>query len=342
MNGRMLLYAIAGIDEAYLRESEQFSEVAAGIKADRKRKRQAMTAVGLAAAVCIAVFGMIRLLPRTARLPEPSDPADWRMPEREDPPAAERVSTTAGHGSEKGAVSTTAEGPTADPVTGTTFSAADTEPHTRSVSANDRDGPETAAPPPAVTKAPEQPSFQPEDSLAEEPLTERPTERPTESPTETPKEPPANSDGPGGTPGAVHTTLNVGYEEAKERFSHPIVPCSADGFTGYQVGVVSRNGDTDDDGAFCLSVSYTFDDGYIGLSDQDRLTGSSASTLGETYEYRGRTFYVQTPDDYGSYGTDYVQVGYYPTWDSGIAYQAVFDTDADIYEIMDLLISVEI
>ena len=161
-------------------------------------------------------------------------------------------------------------------------------------------------------------------------------------PAEPSAEPSEDNGDPGGKPGAVYTKLDVSYSEARAKFAHPIVPFSGDGFTGYQVGVVSRNGDVSADGAFCLDVSYTFADGIINLQDQDRLNASSASAQGTEYEYRGRTFYVQTPDDYGSYGTDYIQIGYFPSWDSGIAYQAVFDADADVYEIMDRMISVEI
>ena len=48
---------------------------------------------------------------------------------------------------------------------------------------------------------------------------------------------------------------------------------------------------------------------------------------------------MQTPDDYGFYGSDQILVGYYPSWDSGVAYQAVFGADADPEEIMDLILS---
>ena len=71
------------------------------------------------------------------------------------------------------------------------------------------------------------------------------------------------------------------------------------------------------------------------------MGGSTASASGTAVDYRGKTFYVQTPDNYGFYGTDQILVGYYPSWDSGVAYQAVFGADADPEEIMDLILSVE-
>ena len=135
------------------------------------------------------------------------------------------------------------------------------------------------------------------------------------------------------------TISDVGYAEAKERFGHPIVPCAYDSFSGYRVGIVSRYGNVNEEGAFCYSLQYIFTNGTVSLADQDRMTGSSASTLGEEYQYRNRTFYVSMP---GGYISDSIYIGYYPSWDRGIAYVAVFAPDADIYEIMDLIISLEI
>ena len=182
---------------------------------------------------------------------------------------------------------------------------------------------------------------EPSDSLTTPQKTTAPTQRPTERPTEKQTEPPTEPS-PGGTPGAVYTKRDVSYSEAREIFGHPIVSYSGGGFLGYQVGVVSRGGDVNSDGAFCLDVNYVFADGTVNLTDQDRLTGgSTASATGTRYDYRGRTFYVQTPEDYGFYGSDQILVGYYPSWDSGVAYQAVFNADADPEVIMDLILSVE-
>ena len=47
MNSRMLLLAVAGIDESYVRESERSDEVAAEFRANRIRKRRAFAAAHL-------------------------------------------------------------------------------------------------------------------------------------------------------------------------------------------------------------------------------------------------------------------------------------------------------
>lgn len=143
---------------------------------------------------------------------------------------------------------------------------------------------------------------------------------------------------------AVLTMIDVDFDEAKEKFAHPIVRCEKEGFAGYKVGIVSQNGDVGSKEAFCFSVRYEFANGSITLSDYDRMTGvHSYSDSEKKYEYRERTFYDQTPN-YGPAVTDYadsVHIGYYPTGEKGIAYYAVFDADTDVYEIMDLIISLE-
>ena len=144
-------------------------------------------------------------------------------------------------------------------------------------------------------------------------------------------EPPA---GPG-TPGAVFKSMTVSYDEARETFAHPVLPCEHGDFLQYKVGIVSPDGNIYSDRAFCLSLEYVFTNGSVYLEDQDRLSGSSASDFGEKYIYAGRTFYVW--EEWGSR-----KIGYYPDWDTGIAYMAVFDLGTDLYEMMDLMISVEI
>ena len=139
---------------------------------------------------------------------------------------------------------------------------------------------------------------------------------------------------PGGLPGAVFTQLNVSFDEAKEKFAHPIILCTEDDFTGYNAGIVSQNGDTGSDKAFCLSVTYRFTDGSITLTDRSRLNGINCPS-GDTIEYRGRTFYVE--DIWGE-----THIGYYPALEKGIAYQALFSPEHDIYDIMDMMIAVEI
>ena len=138
-----------------------------------------------------------------------------------------------------------------------------------------------------------------------------------------------------GTPGAVFTSLAVSYDEARETFAHPILQCEHDDFLQYKIGIVSPGGDIHSGSAFCLSLEYVFTNGSVYLEDQDRLSGSSASDYGDEYTYSGRTFYVW--EEWGSR-----KIGYYPDWDTGIAYMAVFDLGTDIYEIMNRIISVEI
>ena len=329
MNSRVLLCAIAGIDDAYLRESEQFSAIADGIAADRKRMRQRLTMIGVAAAVCLAVFGAVRLAPSVFRLFPPSEIPGGQTPEV---PASSEYTVSAVIRGE------TTEKETAGSAVSPTVPAADKTESRTAPAGSDQTAP-TSRPDRPAPGAEQPPAETPSTTKAAEPTTANLTTPHTEPASEQPTAPQPGGE-PGRSPGAVFTGRSVSYAEARELFAHPIVPCYDDDFEGYEVGVVSRNGDIHESGAFCLSVGYAFADGTIRLQDQDRLTGSSsASTLGEAYDYRGRTFYVQSPGDYGE---SCYRVGYYPTWDSGIAYEAVFDGDADVYAIMDRIISVEI
>ena len=259
MNSRDLLRAIAEAEETYVRESEQFSAIAASIKADRKRTRQRSAALLIAAVLCVAVFGGVKLAPRSFRLSAPS---------------------------------------------GTTESA-----------------------PPADTSA---------QSTWEDPTSASATDAAPALPSaENTTEPPGNPGDPG-SPGAVFTSMEVSYAEAKEAFAHPIAACETDQFTGYQIGLICPNGDSSASDTVCLSVTYLFTNGSVCLTDQDRLSGS-VTPEGEPYPYRGNLFYVQAPDTYD----DHLRIGCFPTQESGIAYQAVFDRAADPNEIMDLLLSLK-
>ena len=328
MNGRDLLYAIAGADPAYIRESERFAEIGADFKADRRGTRRRLAAAVIAAAVCAAVFGIVRLAPRGFRLPAPPEISTVETPGGTEPSDTERAALTS-------VSETAAPEETSVPAQTSTAEEAPTSAAERSTQPQPTEKP-TGREPDTEAPATEPPT-------SEQPATEQPTQPPpaTDPPTEPPTEPPTDAPsaaGEPGTPGAVFTSVSVSYAEAKETFAHPIVPCASSGFTGYRVGIVSKNGDIHADGAFCLSVTYAFTNGTVGLDDQDRWHSSSYSTWGDAYEYRGRTFYVQTPD----VSRDYVYIGYWPTLDRGIGYQAQFDADADVYEIMDLIISLEI
>ena len=174
---------------------------------------------------------------------------------------------------------------------------------------------------------------------------EMPAEAPAEpvlsdpEPAQEPQGDPGTPGKPGsqGGPGGVYTKLDVGYEDAKEAFGHPIVAAAGDGFLGYQIAIVSQNGDIRSEGARCMNVIYLFENGFIAVRDQSRMPGSSYGSGSGQYEYRGKIFINEavTSDDMQ------VQIGYYPDGEEGIAYQAVFDSSADPYEVMDAILSLE-
>ena len=314
MNGRDLLYAIAGTDKTYLAESERFDAIGTMIKNDRNKQRLRLMQLGGVLAAFIAVVAVVKKTPAS---PEPRDTEKAERPA----PIADDTETDVPFASLP---------PAAQPT------------ETAAWEQDDRAGSETAYPFENGTKAAEQNTQAPPPTEAptEAPTRTQPAEPPTEKPDETPTGQPSDPGGPG-TPNAVLTQVSVDFAAAREAFGHPIVPCESEGFIGYTAGIVSSNGDTGADGAFCFSVTYAFTDGRIVLQDQDRLMGSTASDYGERYEYRGRTFYVWTYNGNGVY-EDRVHVGYYPTWENGIAYVAAFGADADVYAIMDRIISVEI
>ena len=138
-------------------------------------------------------------------------------------------------------------------------------------------------------------------------------------------------------PGAVHTTLNVNYDEAKEKFGYPIEKCTRSDFLGYKVGIVSQNGNIDSKEAFCWDITYEFTNGQIYIQDQERSVRKIANPGIEQYEYKGRIFVTEN-----SYDDEHIIIGYYPTDMGGLAYRAEFDCSVDIFEIMDMIIAVEL
>lgn len=146
-----------------------------------------------------------------------------------------------------------------------------------------------------------------------------------------------SSNSKSGNPGGVHTTLNVNYDEAKERFGYPIEECSRSDFLRYKVGIVSQNGNIDSKEAFCWDLTYEFTNGYIYIQDQDRSAGKLANPGIEQYEYKDRIFVTED-----SYDDEYIRIGYYPTDMGGLAYCATFNKSVDMYEVMDLIIEVEL
>ena len=136
-------------------------------------------------------------------------------------------------------------------------------------------------------------------------------------------------------PQNIYKDVRVDYNTAKTYFGYPIVPCNRNDFTGYSVLLVSPNGNNDKKETECLSVTYLFTNGSVVVQDQGK-TGKITPT-GKQYEYQGKTFYVHTPEFNG----DNIRIGDYPNGDSGIAYQAHFNSGTDVNEIMDLMLSLE-
>ncbi|MBQ7100995.1 MAG: hypothetical protein IJN81_05135 [Clostridia bacterium] len=134
----------------------------------------------------------------------------------------------------------------------------------------------------------------------------------------------------------IYKDVVVGYDTAKAYFGHPIVPCDKSDFTGYNVLLVIPKENNNESETDCLAVMYLFTSGSVDLRDQNK-TGKVTPT-GKQYEYYGKTFYVHTPEFNG----DNIRIGYYPTGENGIAYQAHFNSRADINEIMDLILSLEL
>ena len=148
--------------------------------------------------------------------------------------------------------------------------------------------------------------------------------------------------GSSGNPGAVFTRRTVSFAEAQELFGHPLIPCERDDFLRYQAGIVSRNGNAQGSGAFCLSVTYEFADGAVTLTDWDRMNGSDGSPDAEQISYCGKLFCVERPDAYDdSLRIAYYAAGFDPFALRGIEYQAVFGGSADLYAVMDLVLSLE-
>ena len=153
---------------------------------------------------------------------------------------------------------------------------------------------------------------------------------------------PGQDNNPGGkagyTAGAVYTKVPLSYEDARERFGHPMAICEDAGFLGYRAGIISRSGDTGSEESICLDVEYGFVRGRITVRDESR-TSSKFSTFNPVeYEYLGRIF---LEDGDSAHGESRMLV-YYPQGEDGdIVYIAEFDMSYDIYEIMHLIISLE-
>ena len=323
MTGRDLLCAISQADETYLCESERFSDVSAEIKKERQRTQLRIASAGVAAAVCAAVFGAVKLAPHPPGSVTQTDNVNLHTTAQ---------NTSAATTVPGGAPATDGTTKKDDPPTQTHTQKAETtaaeptaEHPTENVSADHTEPKETSVQPPATTAPAETKTA--ETGAA-------PVEGSTyaESAPEPSSVSPTAADG-SGNGDAVYQDMAVDYDTARETFGHPILPCTDDGFTGYNVLLANKNGTIGENGTVCLSVTYLFTNGSVELRDQAK-TGEITPT-GKPYEYRGETFYVHTPEFNG----DQIRIGYYPTGKSGIAYQAHFNGRADVNGIMELILS---
>lgn len=98
----------------------------------------------------------------------------------------------------------------------------------------------------------------------------------------------------GGAPQAVYSTVRVSHEEAERLFGLPVAECSEADFLGYELGVVSSDGDIHADGVIYLSVIYLFTDGEITLTGMDRVVGEQIfdNQWYRSEEYGGFTFWI--------------------------------------------------
>lgn len=333
MTGRDLLCAIAEIDEGIVLESGQFSKIEISMKADRRRTRQCMSAIGIAAGVCIAVFGAMEFVPKSSHLLTPSNTTELQTPGESDPSATSNVATaTDPRTTENKAIVTTLSGEQSTSVVRKTeLPSSTTASHAQTVPTSNPDNPGT------WTQT--SPTKTPTTTKTHVSSTTRST---VPSSSKLPSDPTSASatrvQNPD-TPRDVYQDLIVDYATAREKFAHPIKSCERSDFTNYRLVIVCPNGDVNASGAYCLSVTYVFTNGYIDLRDQSKMTEGITPT-GNVYEYQGRSFYVHLPEFNG----DRIRVEYFPTGKSGIAYQASFERGYgyDINEIMDLILSLEI
>lgn len=345
MNGRDLLSAISGIDPAYIAESGQTEAIAADIRTEKRRRARTAAAFGGVFAVCAAAFAGLYRAPSLPG-PQTSVPSEAAVT-RPNGPSAPVYESAASESPGTTTVSASAVGTSQPTESAERGSAAPTPsaeaappPRTEEAKSDPPSG-ETENAPPAQTRPtdggvtpsaadPPPPSDQPQQTAPS--TTAAPFSSADAAPADQTEAPQAEK------PGGVFTRISVDYETARERFGHPILPCEEAGFTGFRAGIVSRDGNTEGDGAFCLSVTYVFTNGEVTLTDQDRLSGSLSPEGNETLTYRGRTFYIRRPD----VSDGRLRVERFPTPDSGLAYQAFFEPDTDVYAVMDLILSLTI
>lgn len=329
MTGRDLLCAIAGIDDDIVLASGQFSVVESSIKTDQKRLRQRFAAIGLVSVICIAVFGVIKIMPKNLPLFTPSGTTELQTPGVHDPSENDDISVLPDPGTTaEEEIGTTPSGERdTTPVKETEVPSSITGNDSQTSPASNSDQTETQMPPTETPtsatnhETPTAPSEIP--SSAESSVAPSTVATTTVDIPDTPRE--------------VYQDVIVDYATAREKFGYPIKSCGRSDFTDYRAVIVCMDGDINAGGAYCLSVAYVFTNGYVDLWDQNRMAEGITPT-GNAYEFQGRTFYVHLPEFNG----DRIRVEYFPTGKSGIAYQAFFDRQADVNEIMDLILYLEI
>ncbi|MBQ9879815.1 MAG: hypothetical protein IJM45_05205 [Clostridia bacterium] len=353
MNGRDLLCAFADIDEGMLVESGRFSVIEAAVESDRKKMRRRFAAVGIAAVVCIAVLAVMRSLPDPLPIFVPSDATETGILGSQDPSDNSGVAVLPGADATSESVSdeatsvqdvTSGTQPRIPSTVGPTTSSDPSKTKPQAPSTTDP----TTEEPATVATTTEAPSNQ-TPSSAEPTTTEHSTTviRPSPrlpSETETITEP--NSEASSVTPTiagepidpTVYEDLTVDYETAREIFGHPIRECEREDFVKYEALMVYPDGAENPEKYYCPVLYYVFIDGSVDLRDQDRTEGNVIIPASGAREYKGRTFYVHLPEFNG----DRISVWYFPTGNSGICYQAFFDSRKDVNEIMEMIISIEI
>lgn len=338
MNGRDLLCAFADIDEGMLTESGRFSAIEASVEADRRMTRRRFAAVGVAAAVSLAVLGVMKYSHDPLPLFAPSGDVTTQAPEGSVPPGttADAVITEPGTTVDVASVTdpvsetgsqpattgqNTPTAPSTVPGLTETQTPATVAPTAEATTAEATTEDSQNSPPPSTTLI--EPALPPAIPTVTDPHEDTTTVAPTRA-------------GIPEKPYPVYVDETVGYQTAREKFGHPIRECTRDDFRNYMLVTVYPDGNVGSDDWYCLIVSYVFENGSIDVKDQDRQSEGVTPT-GTAREYQGRTFYVHLPEFNG----DRTRVEYFPTGKSGICYQAFYNGKYDVTEIMDAIISIE-
>lgn len=326
--------AVSGLDEKYVLDAENSEAVRLSFRKNRARKIKMIRTVSACAAVVIATGLIASQGWLGKKLPVRSDGfVTWESTSGSDDSITEQTQIRQ---------TTDAEQSTTAPSKEMESQISKTENHTQTsttVNQNLKETRSKALQPrrPVTTKTVERPTASSKETRSGVPLTSRPfsktiVEKQTDYSVVS-------------TSVEATSVLNpkkqeykdfvVDYETAKKSFMHPLIPCRRNDFTGYNVLLYNSNGDFNEQGTKCLSVTYLFTNGSVSLYDQSK-TGK-ITPAGNREVYRGKAFYVKTPEFNG----DQIRVGYFPTGESGIAYQANFNSRTNVNEIMDLMLSLE-